>query len=370
MTDAIEAVEARLIESPIRAARSQGSGSVSKSVRRIIVRVATRDGAEGWGEAAPWAPFGNTAETTLVAIVSALRPALLGGDPAGIAARMQDCAKAIAGHPEAKAAVEMALWDIAGKRAGMPLVALLGGAVTSAIPLSFSIADPDFAADLDRAKAMWAEGHRIFKVKTGFAGHAEDLRRLEALRAALPRADLRVDYNQGLAPLDAIRTLRDIEAFRPTFIEQPVPRGQEAVMTAIAAALDTPLMADESIFNPAEMLAGVHARIADCVSIKLMKCGGIGPARTIDAIAGTAGWATYGGTLWEGGIALAAASHFIAASPHATLGCEFYMPSLALVEDVATGMTAGAGTIRLPPGPGLGVTLDQAVIRRQTVADA
>ena len=105
MTDAIEAVETRLIESPIRAARSQGSGSASKSVRRIIVRIATRDGAEGWGEAAPWAPFGNTAETTLVAIVSTLRPALLGGDPAAIALRMQDCAKAIAGHPEAKAAV-------------------------------------------------------------------------------------------------------------------------------------------------------------------------------------------------------------------------------------------------------------------------
>lgn len=370
MTDAIEAVEARLIESPIRSARSQGSGSVSRSVRRIIVRIATHDGAEGWGEAAPWAPFGNTAETTLVAIVSALRPALLGGDPAAIALRMADCTKAIAGHPEAKAAVEMALWDIAGKRANLPLAALLGGAVTSAIPLSFSIADPDFAADLERAQAMWADGHRIFKVKTGFAGHAEDLRRLEALRGALPRADLRVDYNQGLAPLDAIRTLRDIEAFRPTFIEQPVPRGEEAAMAAIAAALDTPLMADESVYSPTEMLAAATGRIARCVSIKLMKCGGIGPARAIDAIAGTAGWATYGGTLWEGGIALAAAAHFIAASPHATLGCEFYLPAFALTEDIATGLEAAPGVIRPPAGPGLGVTVDQAIIRRQTVADA
>jgi len=370
MNDTIDAIEARLIESPIRSARSQGSGAVSRMVRRIIVRIGTRDGAEGWGEAAPWAPFGNTAETTLVAIVSTLRPALLGGDPALIGARMADCDKALANHPEAKAAVEMALWDIAGKRANLPLVAMLGGAVQAALPLSFSIADPDFAADLDRAKAMWADGHRIFKVKTGFAGHAEDLRRLEALRAALPLMDLRVDYNQGLAPMDAIRTLRDVEAFKPTFIEQPVPRGQEAAMAAITAALDTPVMADESVYGPADLLRGAQDRIADCVSIKLMKCGGIGPARTLDAIAATAGWPSYGGTLWEGGIALAAAAHMLAASPNNTLGCEFYMPTLALVEDVATSITVANGAVRLPTGPGLGAVIDPAVIRKQTVADA
>ena len=364
MTDRIDRVDLWLITSAIRNARSHGSGDVKQAVRRVILALRTRDGLLGWGEAAPWAPFGNVAETCLAALAHSIRPALLGQDPERITACMQACDRAIAGHPEAKAAAEMALWDLAGKRAGLPVHALLGGKVRDRLPLSFSIADPDFAADLARAREMFAEGHRILKVKTGFAGAAEDMRRLEALRAALPELDLRVDYNQGLAPYDAIRTLREVERFAPTFIEQPVPRGQEAALAAIAAALDTPVLADESVYNPAEMLAAARGAWADCVSIKLMKCGGIGPARAVDAIAAAAGMPTYGGTLFEGGIALAAAAHVLATLPNCTLGCEFYMPSYGLVEDICDDpLRAAAGFVQVPDGPGLGVVVEEAALR-------
>jgi muconate cycloisomerase len=369
MTDRIDHIALRLIESRIRNARSHGSGAISRAVRRVIVTIRTADGLVGWGEAAPWAPFGNVAETTLGALDAALRPALLGADPAAIGARMRDCAHAIAFHPEAKSAIDMALWDIAGQRANAPVHALLGGAVRDTIPLSFSIADPDFAADLARAKEMFGQGHRILKVKTGFAGHAEDLRRLAALRDALPDLDLRVDYNQGLDPFDALVRLRDIETLRPTFIEQPVPRGQEPAMAALAAALDTPIMADESVYDAAEMLRAVRVGIADCISIKLGKCGGIGPARSLDAVAAAAGWPTYGGTLWEGGIALAAAAHVLSTLPNMTLGCEFYMPSYALEHDVvADVLRAGGGCVRVPDRPGIGITIDPAALEAQTVA--
>lgn len=368
MTDRIARVDLRLIESPIRSARSHGSGHVKMAVRRVVVAVHTADGLEGWGEAAPWAPFGNTAETALAALRHVLVPVLAGTDPAAITARMQDCAAALAGHADAKAAIDMALWDIAGKRLGVPVHALLGGRVRDTIPLSFSIADPDFAADLDRARQMFAGGHRILKIKTGYLDHAEDLRRLEALRAALPGLDLRVDYNQGLAPYDAIRKLRDVEAFAPTFIEQPVPRGQEAALAAIARALDAPVLADESVTSPDEMLRAAREGFADAVSIKLMKCGGLGPARAIDAIAAAAGVPSYGGTLWEGGIALAAAAHLLATLPNCTLGCEFYMPSYALVQDIcADVLRASAGVIQVPGGPGLGVVIDKAALEAQTI---
>lgn len=368
MTDRIDEITVRLIESHIRNARSQGSGAVSRAVRRVVVAVRTADGLTGWGEAAPWAPFGNIAETTLAALDTALRPVLLGTDPAAIGTRMRDCAHAIAFHPEAKSAIEMALWDIAGQRAGAPVHVLLGGAVREAIPLSFSIADPDFAADLARAREMFSQGHRILKVKTGFAGHTEDLRRLAALRDNLTELDLRVDYNQALDPFDALGRLRDVEAFRPSFIEQPVPRGQERAMAALAAALDTPILADESVYDAAEMLRAVRDGIADCVSIKLGKCGGIGPARAIDAIAAAAGWPTYGGTLWEGGIALAAAAHVLSTLPNLTLGCEFYMPSYALEQDVvADVLRASGGFVRVPDGPGLGVSIDPEALEAQTL---
>ncbi|MBN8891515.1 MAG: cycloisomerase [Rhodospirillales bacterium] len=369
MTDHIDAIDLHLIESPIRSARSHGSGHVKMSVQRVIVRVRTQDGLAGWGEAAPWAPFGNVAAGTMAVLATTLRPALLGRDPAAITARAADCAAAIAGHPEAKVAIDMALWDIAGKRAGLPVHALLGGAVRETIPLSFSIANPDFAADLERARELFAQGHRILKVKTGYLPHAQDLKRLEALRANLPELDLRVDYNQGLAPMDAIRTLRDIEAFRPTFIEQPVPRGQEAALAAITAALDTPVLADESVYSPDEMLRAARERLADCVSIKLMKAGGYGPARAIDAIASAAGMPSYGGTLWEGGIAAAAGAHLLAALPNCTLGCEFYMPSYALVRDICPDpLLAGGGVVRVPQEVGLGVEVDEAELAALAVA--
>ncbi len=371
MTDSIAAIELHLIESPIQSARSHGSGHIKMTVQRVILRLLTTGGLEGWGEAAPWAPFGNVAAGTMAVLAQVLRPALLGRDPAAITARAADCAAAIAGHPEAKVAVDMALWDIAGKRAGLPVHALLGGAVRDSIPLSFSIANPDFAADLERARALFAEGHRILKVKTGYLPHADDLKRLEALRGALPGLDLRVDYNQGLAPMDAIRTLRDIEAFHPTFIEQPVPRGQEAALAAITAALDTPVLADESVYSPEEMLRAAREQLADSVSIKLMKCGGYGPARAIDAIAAAAGMPSYGGTLWEGGIAAAAGAHLLASLPNCTLGCEFYMPSYALVADICPDpLQAGGGQIHLPAGAGLGVTVDAAALASQTIATA
>ena len=142
-------------------------------------------------------------------------------------------------------------------------------------------------------------------------------------------------------------------------------------MTAIAAALDVALLADESVYTAGEALRCAEAGWADAISVKLMKCGGIGPARALDAVATAAGMPIYGGTLWEGGIALAAAAHMLAASPNATLGCEFYMPSLALVQDVvADVLRAGGGFVHVPQGPGLGVAVDEAVLAAQTVGKA
>lgn len=368
--DRIARLRITRIESAIAMRRAHGSGTIAATVGRVILRIDTEEGLTGLGEAAPWAPFGNTADTAAAALDGPLRAVLMDADPSRIAALAAEMDHALAGHPEAKAAAEMALWDIAGRRAGLPVHALLGGAVRETIPLSFSIADPDFGADLERAQAYAAEGLGILKVKTGFAGEAEDLRRLEALRSALPAVELRVDYNQGLAPHEAMRICRALDGFGLGFIEQPVPRGQERTLAALAAALDTPVMADESVYDAAGMLACAHGLWADCVSIKLAKAGGILAARAADAVAAAAGLPTYGGTLWEGGIALAAAAHVIAASPNMSLGCEFYMPRWVLARDVtAEPFPYAGGAVRVPRGAGLGVTLDEEALRAQTVAE-
>jgi muconate cycloisomerase len=265
--------------------------------------------------------------------------------------------------------MEMALFDIMGKALKTPVYNLLGGPYRKEIPLSFSIANPDFAEDLELLPRLLDDGLRLFKVKTGFADHAEDLRRLEKLRAELaPDVDLRVDYNQGMEVFDAIIKLRDIEAFRPTFIEQPVPKDKVDALAEITRALDTPIMADESVFSPADALRVASMRAADLISIKVQKSGGMLRAREVSAVAEAAGIACYGGDMLETGIACAAGAHLIAATPNISLGCEFYQPAYYLEEDIlAEPFPVADGKVIVPDGPGLGIEVDEERLAKYTV---
>lgn len=350
-----------LVRWPLKMKRRHGVGDIAEAMPGVLLRRETGDGIVGWGEAAPWSVFTGTAEGNAQALHVYVRPVVLGADTAEITLVMQRAEKAVVGHPEAKAALEMALADIEGQRLGVPVAALLGGYCRREIPLSVSIANPDFDEDLDFARQRLADGVRIFKVKTGFLTHADDLHRLERLRAILPaNADLRIDYNQGLDPWNALGRLREMETFRPTFIEQPVKRDQRRVMGAIAAALDTPVMADESVFTPAEALDLAAERYADIVSVKLMKAGGFRRASAIAAIAEAAGIPAYGGTMFEGGIASAAGLHWVAATPNVSLGAEFYTSTYVMGADVlAAPLVIRKGRSVVPDGPGLGIAVDE-----------
>jgi muconate cycloisomerase len=369
MSDPIERMVVRLVRWPLRMTRRHGVGDVAVAMPGVILSLGTRGGLVGWGEAAPWSVFSGTAEAAAAALDVHLRPLVLGRAPGEAARILADADDALVAHPEAKMALDMALADLRGKAAGLPVVELLGGVVRDRVPLSVSIADPDFDADLDFARARLAEGVRLFKVKTGFSTHAEDLRRLTRLRDLLPAdAELRVDYNQGLEPFDAIVKLRDVEAFRPTFIEQPVPRARRDAMAEIARALDTPILADESVFSPEEAVEMVRARFADAVSIKLMKAGSFAKARAIAAIAGAAGIPAYGGTMYEAGVALAAGLHFACATPEVSLGAEFYTSTHVLgVEVLKRPLDLRDGASWLPQGPGLGIEIDEAALAAVTV---
>lgn len=361
----IDRMRVFLVESPIRMARAQGVGNVKGSVRRVLLQLTTRDGLVGWGEAAPWEVFTGTPEGAFAALDRYLRPLILGADARRPRALMAMMDRALTGHPESKVAVEMALLDILGQSTGLSVADLLGGRVRDTIPLSFSIADPDFAADLERMKVMVPAGNRLFKVKTGVRPHAEDMAHLEAIRDAFGEdVDLRLDYNQALEPFRAMTVLRDVDRFRPTFIEQPVPRRHLDAMAGFAAALDTPILADESCFDATDLLEVVRRQAADAISVKLMKCGGLLKAQAMMAIADTAGLPGYGGTLWEGGIALAAGTQLIAATPGISLGCEFYMPHHVLTEDVLEERIPNqGGAVVVPQAPGLGIRISEASLR-------
>lgn len=356
---------------PVHRPRDHGSGLVSGTVEVVLLRVESADGAMGWGEGSPWAVFTGTPEATFAALQRYILPSAVGQPVAAIPAIMAGADRAVVGHPEAKAALETALLDCVGRLSGVPVWALLGGRHRKRIPLSVSLADPDFDHDLELVARLVDDGVGIVKLKTGAKDHKFDLMRLERLRRDFESLDIRVDYNQGMAPFEALGRLRDIEAFDVTFIEQPVPGGERTALASLTRALDTPVLADESAFDPREVFEAARDRICDCVSVKIMKCGGPRRGLEMAAIAGAAGLPAYGGDMFETGVAHLAGTHMIAAAPNVSLGCEFYQAKYYLAEDVLVdAFPILDGQVVVPDGPGLGIDVDRVVVDKHTIRHA
>lgn len=363
-TGRIDKMTVITVELPVRTARNHGIGAVAGAIRNVLVKLRTADGLTGWGEASPWAAFTGTAEAAASALDVYLRPLVVGRPASHVSRIMADCDTALVGHPEAKAALEMALYDLAGRELGVSVSDLLGGRHRDEIPLSVSIANPDFDADLDLAERIVADGVRLFKIKTGVAGHAFDVMRLEALRKRYPDVEIRIDYNQGLTPLEAMRFVPDIDAFEPGFIEQPVRAPNWEAMKNLRAAIRSPLVADESVFTPADAIRAAKEGIADAFSVKIMKSGGMRRGQEISAIGAAAGIACYGGDMFETGLAHLAGAHMCAASPNISLGCEFYQATYYLEMDLlATPFPATGGKVTVPTAPGLGIAVDEDKVR-------
>ncbi|MEM9433745.1 MAG: enolase C-terminal domain-like protein [Pseudomonadota bacterium] len=344
---------------PAKAVHSHGSGDVG-GIDAALCEIVTDSGLTGWGEASPWPVFTGTLEASAAALHIHMRPHLIGANPVQVEPCLKQIDRALVGHSEAKAAVECALLDLTGQITGCPIAELVGGRHRSSIPLSFSIANPDFDADLEDISRIWDSGVRIFKLKTGFADHAFDMRRLDKLRTLYgDEIRLRIDYNQGLPAYDAIRHIRDLEAFRPDFVEQPVRMHEREALAEITRAVDVPIMADESVFNVQQAQRAAAGRIADVFSLKTAKSGGIRRCIEIAAIARAAGIDVYGGCMFETSIAHMAGAHLMAALPDLTLGCEFYMASFYAETDLAhTPFPVHGGQVHVPEIPGLGLSPD------------
>ncbi len=366
----IEQIRVHRILIPAKAVHSHGSGDVA-GINVAILEIVTDTGLTGWGEASPWPVFTGTAEGCAAALHVHLRPHLIGQDPVQVEKHMSMAEKVVVGHPEAKAALEMALLDITGQISGLSVCELVGGKLRDDMGMSFSVANPDFDADLTDIAAMWEDGVRIFKFKTGFADHKFDLMRLEKMRKIFgDEADIRIDYNQGLPAYDAVRCIRDLEAFRPTFVEQPVKMHERETLAHISHVIDTPIMADESVFDPRGALYGAQFRIADIFSLKIMKSGGIRRALEVAAIARAAGIEIYGGCMFETGLAHAAGTHLMAAVPDLLLQCEFYMATYYAEDDILTeAFPVRHGRVHVPQGPGLGVQVDPDKLTHYSVGE-
>ena len=344
---------------PVLSRRDHGIGTVEGACEIIVVSLTSEGGKVGFGEASPWSVFTGSPEASYAALDRYIRPLVEGRRVGDRAAIMRDAGRAVAHASEAKTALDSALLDLTGQILQAPCWALLGGKCRDSIPLSVSIADPDFDKDRRLLDRLVEDGVGMVKLKAGFKDHAFDILRLEALARDYPTLKVRVDFNQGLGIDEAPSRVAEIAGFRPDFIEQPVRHDQFAMMARLRAAIDVPLLADESVFGPEDMARAIREGICDGVSIKIMKAGSLSRAQDTARMAAVNGLSAYGGDMFEAGLAHLAGTHMIAATPEITLGCEFYQAGYFLKQDILeTPFPVKDGKVLVPDAPGLGIRPD------------
>ncbi|HZP36740.1 MAG TPA: muconate/chloromuconate family cycloisomerase [Methylomirabilota bacterium] len=339
-----------------------------ETVNFVFVRVQTADGLVGWGEAAclggpTWSE--ESAESVAATIERYLAPWLIGRDPADVEALRLEMARRVQGNAFARAAVEMALWDVAGRTLGVPVYRLLGGRVRDRVPLSWSLAVADPRAEVEEARERVARGHRIFKIKTGAAPLADDVERVGRLREAVgPAISLRVDANQGWDRPTALQAVRLLEPYAIDFVEQPVPRWDLEGLAFIAERAPMPIMADESCCTDHDALALARRGAVSILSLKVTKSGGLLGSLAIARIAAAAGMGCYVGCMIETSLGTAAYLHLALAAAPVTWGCELFGPLLLAGDVTRSPVRYADGCILALEGPGWGVEVDEAALAR------
>ncbi len=355
------------LKMPIRHEGHLGIGRI-EDIRNVILYLYSDQGLRGVGEASPWPVFGADQKSIVNHLQDILLPALMGKDPQDINSNMALMEQILYGASFARAAIDMALHDLVARSLQIPLYRLLGGMVRDRMPLGVSIFAQNIHQELKEMESLIDRGIRVFKVKTGVLSPAEDRERIGQMKKYFgAEIDLRLDYNQALEPERALKLVKEMEkSFNPTFIEQPVPREAVHHLAMIAREIDTPLMADESLFSIYDALSLVRHRAADIFSIKLMKTGGLLGAKKISSIGEAAGIPCYAGAMWESSAGIAASLHFSCSTVNVKYGSDYYIPYFLMKEDlVRDPLELEDGFILLPKdAPGLGVEIDPLMINK------
>ena len=332
----------------------------------VVVRVHTDAGLVGLGEATlspRWS--GETSPGCVAAIEGLIGPAITGQDPIAITALRRTIDGTIRHNPFAKAAVEMALWDIAGKAAGQPVYQLLGGKVKEKLPMKMVVG----AFPVDQAVALaqrfldW--GATCLKVKVGL-DPTTDIARVHAVReAAGPDIPIGIDANQGWDLATARRCLADMGDL--LFAEQPVPTTDPRDLARLRGDTRIPIMADESVFTLQDARRLTELGACDILSVYPGKHAGIAATREIAHVARAAGVVCSMGSNLELGIATAAMLHLAAAEPSlddARYPGDYLGPLYHQADLLKEPLQLGPSVARVPDGPGLGVELDEDQLER------
>lgn len=375
----ITRVEAIPVNVPLKPGMTtKTSHGVHATSPYVIVRVHTDEGHVGLGEATVAPRWSGETSLGSVAIIDGLiAPAISGEDPTQVTRLRRQIESTIRLNPFTKAAVEMALWDLAGKAAGVPVYQLLGGKVREEMPIRMVVGSLDVTAAVDLARQFLERGAKCLKVKVGLDPQL-DLERVRAVRE-LAGSDIpiSVDANCGWTVPQAVQMLHQLRQFNILFAEQPIATGDPSELAALRRRSDIPIMADESAFTAGDVWSLTAQRAVDIVSVYPGKNSGIqGTVECVHA-AKAAGIPCAMGSNLELGIGTAAMLHLGAALP--TIASEQYPgdfigPMYHEADLLKSPLTLGPAAAVVPDGPGLGVELDEDQLEhyrdRSTVAQA
>jgi len=334
----------------------------------LLIRIRTSDGIEGIGEATTIGGLnygGESPESMKVNVDTYITPLLIGQpayNPGQLYARIS---KAVKANHFAKSGIETALYDALGKKLGVPMATLLGGAVHDQLGVAWTLASGDTTKDIAEAEHMMqTRRHNVFKLKVGLRSLKEDIAHIRAIKQALGHdISVRIDVNQGWSETQALQALRPLADAGVDLIEQPIHEKNLAGLGRLTALGVVPIMADEALKGREDGFALASGHCANVFAIKIEQAGGLRNAQELMGIARAADIALYGGTMLEGPISTIASAHLFATLDRLEWGTELFGPLLMKDSILAEPLDYSDFTLKLPQGPGLGISLDEDKIR-------
>jgi muconate cycloisomerase len=294
----------------------------------VIIKLYTDEGLVGLGEAPvlkDWGGdhgkyFGETPQTTMHVIKDILSPALKGQDPCRFEMIHALMDKAVKGYPYAKAAIDMALYDVAGKAMNVPAYQLIGGCFRERVSIAHSLGLMEIEKAVEEALQAKSEGVKTIKLKCGVDAK-RDVELVRRMREALgPDVKICADANQGYpTPKAAVQIIRAMAEYDLLYMEQPVEGIDQ--MAEVTGHVHTPIMADESAWTPQDVMEIAQKRAADMISIYTTKPGGVFKAKKVAAVAEAVGLQCNVNGSVETGVGNAANVHLAASTGVVTLGC-------------------------------------------------
>lgn len=351
----ITEIKLGILSVPLRVPFKTAVRSVD-SVEDVILEIHTDTGAVGYGEAPPTgAVTGDTTGAIIGAVRDHIAKTLIGRDVDDFEDLCIALDKCILKNTSAKAAADMALWDLYGQLYNIPVYKLMGGARKSIITdITISVNEPD---EMVRdAQDAIERGYDCLKVKVGKEPE-KDIARLSAIRSVVPKETcIRIDANQGWTPKEAVRILNGMQekGLDIEFVEQPVKAHDLEGLKYVTEHSYVPVLADESVFSAADALKIMQMRAADLVNIKLMKCGGLYNALKIASAAEVYGVECMIGCMLEAKISVNAAVHLACAKQIITK-IDLDGPVLCSEDPILGGAVFDEKVITVSDEPGLGI---------------